>query len=613
VSELDRSGDRPVPGADPIPGADPVPGGGRTATAVHGAIAATGALLWAVSPRAVDLSAMSGWGLLPGLPWTWYLSLACVVPYLVAAVGGRCRTGVLALYQAVLIAVLFATTSATYATPRFSWTYKHIGVTEHLLATGQLDRSIDIYNNWPGMFLLSAAITRTTGVSTMTLAQWSEPFFAAVISASLVFAVRGLTRDRRVVWVTLLVFTLSNWIAQNYYSPQAIAFALSLLFLGCVLRWMPLRDGAGRPLIRPALTRRLPPSWRDLAPPPLGASGDGPVWPLAATVLFALIVVTHQLTPVALLLQIGLLAVTLRVRSPWILGVWAVVEGAWVSLAWQLIVHRFGILDPGFTTPGLDEAAFEGVLPGMDVVPYTPLLLVAAIGAAALGSLLTRLATGVLDLVTLCLAVAPWAFLAVQTYGGEGVFRAYLFSLTWLSVLVALLVVTCWRRALIPLVAVATAAVTALAVPAMLGSELLDTVPGTEIEASRWFETRTPPGSYTVTLTGSGEFPLLLTGEYPRHITPSVVITQSPAFLPGRSDASAVLALAEEILADEGPHAYLAITGRQLALATMGGQLRPAEAKRLLLAVRTSPRLDVVYDTGGDVIARWRQEPRRRT
>jgi hypothetical protein len=592
-------------GTAPAPEVDP------RETVVHAAIAATAAVLWLVSLPAVDLSRMSGWGLLPALPWTWYLALGSVPAYLVAAARGRCRAWVLALYQLVLLAVLFATTSATYQVPRFSWTYKHIGVTEHLLAAGTLDRGIDIYNNWPGMFLWSAAISRITGVGPMTLAQWAEPCFAVMTSAAVLFAVSALTRDRRVLWVALLTFTLGNWIAQNYYSPQALAFALSLVVLGCVLRWVPLRDAGGRPALRPGLARRVPAAVRRLTPPALAPADEWVSWaPAIATVLFAAVVVTHQLTPVALILQLAVVVAVFRVRGAWLVPLWCVLELAWVALAWPFVAQRWSLFQPGMDTPSDGQPAAAATLPGMDVVARAPMLLVAAVGVLALVGFGRRLRHGELDLLPACLLIAPPCFLALQTYGGEGLFRAYLFALPWLSYLIATLVVARWPvgrggRTAIAVATVATAAVCCLSVLSMLGSELVDYVSPRDVAASRWFETSTPPGAYTVVLTGAGEFPLLLTSDYPRHITPSIVITDSPRFVPGHTSTATLLAIAEDALTGGAPGGYLAISQHQITLATMNGQIATGQADQLISAVRQSPGFRVVYLDQHIVIARW--------
>jgi hypothetical protein len=561
-------------------------------------------LLWAVSVPLVDLSAMSGWGLLTAVPVTWWLAAASTVPYLVAALQGRCPTWILCMYHAALLAVLFGTTSATYPVPRFTWTYKHVGVVEHMLATGELDRTIDIYNNWPGFFIVAAGVHRLTGVSPLDLAQWSEPFFAALISAALVFAVRGLTRDRRVVWVTLLVFTLGNWVAQNYFAPQALAMVIALLFLGCVLRWLLVLDPAGGPAPR-WLTAAL---LRGRGPAPLARKRRPvPAWGLlVATLVFAGIVVTHQLTPIALLMQVVALALLVKVQRLWVIGLWILMEAAWVAYAWEFIQSRWSIFAPdGLATP-ISKATLVPSLPGVTVGQSVPNAVMGVVGLFAACAFAWRYARRSAEVVAAALAAAPPLLMAVQSYGGEGLFRSYLYALPWLSYLVAVLAVGVWsgrwwRRWL---QATLTAALTALTLLATLGSELLVYVPEQDVAASRWFLANTPKGSYAVRFDGAS-VPLQVTENYPEHMHPSPALNEMPGFTPGRTSTQKLLQLARTAFAENGPGGYFAMTEQQHTFSRVWGQASPTQLNDFVAAISYSKDYRVVYRRGRNVIAKY--------
>jgi hypothetical protein len=547
---------------------------------------------------------MSGWGLLTAVPGTWWLAAASTVPYLVAALQARCPTWILCIYHAALLAVLFGTTSATYPVPRFAWTYKHVGVVEHMLATGTVDRAIDIYNNWPGFFLAAAGASRLTGVGPLGLAQWAEPFFAALTSAALVFAVRGLTRDRRVVWVALLVFTLGNWVAQNYFAPQALAMVLALLFLGGVVRWLPVCDAAGRPVPRRLTAVLL--RGRPLAPLARGRRRV-PAWGLPlTTVAYAGVVATHQLTPIALLTQVVVLAFLVKVRRPWLIGVWILMEAAWVAYAWNFVESRWSLFAPdGLATP-TSAATLVPSLPGVSVAHRMPSVLVAVVGLLALCAFGWRYARRSIDVVPLALAGAPPLLVLVQSYGGEGVFRTYLYALPWLSYLIAVLVVdVCagrrWRRWLL---AALIAPLTALTLLATLGAELECYVPEQDVAASRWFETNTPTGSYVVRLDGAS-VPLLVTANYPAHMRPSQALNQWQGFTPGKTPPTVVLRLARAAFARNGPRGYFVMTEEQRTFSRVYGQASQAQLDELAAAISSSADYRVVYRQGRDVIAKY--------
>ncbi len=61
-------------------------------------------------------------------------------------------------------------------------------------------------------------------------------FFNVFDVLALRFALRGVTRNERVLWTASLLFVLGNWVGQDYLSPQAFGFALSLVVIGLCLR-----------------------------------------------------------------------------------------------------------------------------------------------------------------------------------------------------------------------------------------------------------------------------------------------------------------------------------------------------------------------------------------
>ena len=116
--------------------------------------------LWAFALTGANLDKVAGLGLLQALPPIWFAAFALLlVGFAVALSGTRPRPLVLALYVLGLVALLHATALLLYDGPRFAWTYKHLGVTELIAATGHAHRSLDIYGNWPGFFAASAWLT----------------------------------------------------------------------------------------------------------------------------------------------------------------------------------------------------------------------------------------------------------------------------------------------------------------------------------------------------------------------------------------------------------------------------------------------------------------------
>src|SRR5204863_379717 len=97
------------------------------------------------------------------------------------------------------------------------------------------------------------SVTDLTGI-----ASWAPVFFNLLDLAAAVFVFSALTRDRRVIWLGSWLFLIANWVGQDYFSPQAFAFFLYLVVIGCTLRWLgPARTAGGvRSTGRFALTER---------------------------------------------------------------------------------------------------------------------------------------------------------------------------------------------------------------------------------------------------------------------------------------------------------------------------------------------------------------------
>ena len=117
-----------------------------------------------------------------------------------------------------------------FSEPVYPWVYKHVGVVEYIDLHGRLDASVDIYQNWPAFFTLSAWFGRVAGTRPLEYAAWAQVFFNACNLVLLRYVFGSLSRDVRLVWTAVFVFFSANWVAQDYFSPQAFAFMLSLGF-----------------------------------------------------------------------------------------------------------------------------------------------------------------------------------------------------------------------------------------------------------------------------------------------------------------------------------------------------------------------------------------------
>ncbi|MET7983651.1 glycosyltransferase [Streptomyces sp. NPDC005281] len=451
--------------------------------------------LWLLSLRHVDLAGMRDYGLLQVLPVLFWVTLGLLALGFCLALGDR-RTGGgwFAGYVLGLIAVIHATPTLLYPNLRYSWAWKHVAVVDAVIRHhGDVPHAdkLAIYNQWPGFFDLNAFFLQATGLhSALGYATWTPPVFNAVLLAPLLLLYRTVTRDRRLIWGAAWVYYSCSWVGQDYFAPQAFAFLLFVTVIALVMGQLPTSalyrtdgTGAGR--------------W------PVGRF-------VAVMVIAAVIISSHPLTPLMLISALVALSLPRRNRRV----VLPVLAGtALLAVIWDATVARpylsqnlgdfLGSLLKPDTNVVSGLAALGTAAPGQVVVSWVDRGLSAAVFALAVIAFLARpwvRRTGLPLLV-----VAPLPLLTANAYGGEMIFRAYLFALPAASLLIAALLL---RRSRRPLVQTLAAYPLMLALLGGLmfgyyGKESANYFTKEEVAAGRFVAATAPPGSTIVSLTSA--------------------------------------------------------------------------------------------------------------
>ncbi|MFE5875685.1 hypothetical protein ACFQ6H_10535 [Rhodococcus sp. NPDC056506] len=310
-----------------------------------------------------------------------------------------------AAFFAVISVALVQRTATLIASdvPLYTWTYKHLGVTDLIQRSHFLARGVDVYNGWPGLFTATAWFSRVTGVPDVTVANW----FATAAHLLMVILFYCMARAWRLDVPTAIsatfLFEVLNWVAQDYYAPQALALILVLAFLTLV-----------------------------------GSSRDRPNLVIVMIVVFSAIVVTHQLTPY----WMGLIVVTLMVfrmfRPWWLTFVFAAIAIGFLVYNWDS-AGDFAKFSFDVTSNAKSNLAGANLTPtaGQAFASKTMRFLTVGllVSSAVTAFVMWRRKMPVFALVIV--AFAPLAILAGQGYGGEAIFRVYLYSLVGCSLLLA--------------------------------------------------------------------------------------------------------------------------------------------------------------------------------
>lgn len=596
---------------------------------------------WVAAVRMVNPDRINDWGLFPALPLAFFVALGLLVVSIVLLLVDRRLSPVrLALHLVALVVVLHATVPLVFAEPNYPWVYKHIGVTDYINLHGQLKSSIDIYQNWPAFFAVAAWFSKVAGVgSPLAFAKWAPLYFNLLIALEVAFVFRLLPVDRRVRWLAMFVVAGGNWVGQDYFAPQALAYVLSLAVFGLVLALY--QSDRANFLVRYAgrLAGRVVGGWLGDGgdpeqPGPGGPGGPGGRLPLTPALryaglvilfgVYAVVVVTHQLSPFMVLLGVGIVAQAGLIRPKVVVaGLAALAVGyflahlAYLKANGDLLSSPFSVHDilhvlknPFDNAHSLKDAGTNPMTGRRITALGAPALILGLWALGAVGAVRRALAGKPILLISL-LAGAPACVALVQNYGGEAIFRIYLFSLPWTAVLAASAVAPRLRRwgALAALSAgAALAVVLVLFMSAFYGSvELYRVRPGA-VTAMEYFYDHAVPGS-TIGFVAPN-VPGRISARYDEYLkgsTPPVLSTlkEFQHRQLGAEDIPRVSALYQAHVADTPGDLYLYLSSDQAVYTEVLGLMPKGAVTSLDRALTGSARWDPVYRNADATVFRF--------
>jgi hypothetical protein len=441
--------------------------------------------LWALGVSRVSIARPGPYGLLPALPILFYAGLAVfLISVTCELMRARPSPWRMAVHAVALVFMLYGTAPLLYFEARYEWFYKTAGVVQFINVHGQLDRHIDIYQNWPGFFAFAAWFDKVAGISTpLSYGKWVQVAFELAAIPVLYLIYDALSLSVRQRWVAILLYSAANWIGQDYFSPQALSTVLSLGIMAIVMRWLYARPPA-RLAVRPSAGSRLagmekltslsaearsrhpgyrppeyrPPWHRRLWHPSSGArspwyrrlwhrpsgsrSAESSAPAVAAIlVIFCFLTATHQLTPYMLVVQLGALAAARLLHPRWLPIVLAAIAIGYLIPRYPFVATHYGLTKNfGNFFANLKPPSFSvpRVSPSQQFIQRCAEALSVGIWLlAGLGAWLNRHA-GRAILGLILLAYSPVVLLAFGSYGSEGILRVYLFSLPWSAALAAM-------------------------------------------------------------------------------------------------------------------------------------------------------------------------------
>lgn len=365
----------------------------------------------------------------------------CLLSCTFAATLRRARWSTLALasHVAVLLFLLHGLPGLLEQQPRFTTAYVHVGFVDAILDQQRALPGYDARFSWPGFFSSAGLLAGASGVAPVSLLRWAPVLLELLCLLPVALIVRAVTSSRVLPWLVVWLYLLTNWVGQDYFSPQALGYVLFLSIAALVLRHL-VRPG-------PVRIRRSRAGGRSPRPASQ-AAGSATPWPqtsprtagllvLGAAAITAALAMSHQLTPVALLVDLGVLVVLRRCRVPVLPVITGLIVIGWISYGavpfWS--GHLADLVTPG----GVFESVQSNVTQRLEgdpshlLVVRVRLVLTAGVWLFGLSGAL-RLwwrrhhATAVLG----AFAIAPFLVLPVQDYGGEAQLRVYIYTLPFM-------------------------------------------------------------------------------------------------------------------------------------------------------------------------------------
>ncbi len=416
----------------------------RLLLAAGAGIGVAGVLLFLLPLRGVVLGRMNGLGLISVLPIASLAGLGLLVSsFMVLLARPRPSKVVLSALLVALVFCLDGVTGLIEPLPRFATAYQVSGFVNYISQTGHVTPSLTAYFSWPGFLAMISFVAGAAGVhSLLPLMTWWPVVVDLLVLVPFLLLTRALRMNWRARWFAALLFSLGNWVGQDYFSPQSLNYLLYLVFLAVILTWFSVQFQGGQP----QRTGQRKPGGR--VPGELPASYVArPLRALLLLLLIAIFVVStlsHQLTPFLLIAACAGLVLVRRCTPRGLPILFAVIAIGWISYGtvayWSghlsTVFGDFGHL--GGTVSASVSSRVIGT-PIHQLVDKTRIGLAGLMAVMAIAGLVRRWRGGITDRALIVLLIAPVTIAGLQNYGGEISLRVYLFALPAAAILAAFL------------------------------------------------------------------------------------------------------------------------------------------------------------------------------
>jgi len=479
--------------------------------------------------------------------------------------------------------------------PRFNTAWLHAGFVQAIIIHKHPLFGLDARFSWPGFFTGMAAIVGMAHLgSALPLIRWTPLVLNLAYALPIFIIARALLASSARAWLVVWLFLLTNWVGQDYFSPQGLAYFILLATIAIVLIGFHRAERPpGDRLFRGLLSRLGDPQRPNtLAPTPVQKVGLLVIAVLAAVAVS----MEHQLTPVVLGVDVVALAVARQTSARFYAVAVVVSVMAWISYGAE--VFWVGHLSLLFGIGGGAQVVNSTVTSRIAgstahrLVDYERVLFAFCVGfAAAVATFFGLLRKSPVPLSAVVLAVFPSLVLVSQSYGGEGTLRIYLYALPFLLIIVVAGLARIVSRTR-PLAMVMITIVSTITVPFLLvarfGNEQFEQITRGDVAAAEYVYSVARPGATIASVASNALLRYKDLDAY-QYLSPSAPALQVPA----------------QILAYLGTNprgSYLLVTPAQVEYAVVNSGLPSDWGTNLERALARNSHFKRVFDRFGGVV-----------
>jgi hypothetical protein len=566
-------------------------------------------ILWSISLKEVEVRRMNDLGLVSVLPPSIIIALITLtISFCLALRRPQMCQPLLLLHLVLLAFMLYGITTLVEEAPRFAVVYRDTGYTEYITRTGIVNPYLDFYFNYPGFFILSALVTRVAGYhDTLSFAAWTPVFFNLIYLGPLYMIFTSITANKRLVWLSLLFFLLTNWVGQDYFAPQGLDFFLYLVIIAILLRWFKVP-----PIVQSSMSKQ---HWQRLsrflpftqglfawltAPDTLYTPGHPrhrAMLLISLVAIFAFIVSSHPLTTCFVLVSVTALIIFRRCNPRWLPILMGFMTAAWIFFMTQAFLagHLSELIDEighinNAITANVTNRASEGD-PEHQFIANMRIIMPLFIWGLAFAGAVFRVRRGYHDITYLLLAIAPFSLILLNSYGGEMILRIYLFSLPLMVFFAASFFYSLSSSRMLPWNTVAVSGISIILLGGFLftryGNERIDYITYAELDGIRYLYSIAPSNS--LFLTSADDGPLQFQ-DYEKYSIESLA-----DLLPDAEINKNVDAIVQFIENQKHPRTYLIFTRSEKAYAYSYTGFPPDTLEQLEDALLRSGKFKIIY------------------